>query len=256
MTDKAQPAYLYIHVPQSFIPTQSIVDPDTGRPYFRFTMMEDFETTFLAKLIMSDGSTEDVTNKVHWSIGTFPDKETRPPGKVSSNSKNPNVLRGVERGFVELSAFFEGKATMSVTAELEILESDLLVYAPDGCVYKVPGEIWLGQKEKHSKAKVERITWSEKDRKRLPEEVWNMLANEAVVANVPNPVQKPFDDSLGHAPADNVTCFLLNLNSVALSYSPRPSPAPKPTSQSQKVPKPGRPKSATQAKTPPTRRKR
>jgi hypothetical protein len=48
-----------------------------------------------------------------------------------------------------------------------------------------------------------------------------MLENEVALANVPGGATPPGPSQKNIAPSDNITCFLLNLNSIMLSYSPK-----------------------------------
>jgi hypothetical protein len=81
-----------------------------------------------------------------------------------------------------------------------------------------------------------------------------MLENEVTLANVPSGITAPLPAVDSTEPSDNITCFLLNLNSIALSYSPKTPPPPLvPLVPSQEPPGP---KPAAKTKSPPTRRKR
>ncbi|NTX33618.1 hypothetical protein HUA74_01240 [Myxococcus sp. CA051A] len=94
-------------------------------------------------------------------------------------------------------------------AECIVDQSDLLIYAPDGNLYWVKPEMWQS---------AERISL---DSESLSSALKPLLENEAVVANLPEP-RKPATSSESPVGgrAEPITCFLLNLNSILLSYSP------------------------------------
>ncbi|WP_338864283.1 hypothetical protein [Myxococcus stipitatus] len=118
----------------------------------------------------------------------------------------------------------EAKTTVSVD------ESDLLLFAPDGHVYWVTTEMWM---------KAEKFPINSK---RLNPALHTLLRNEAVVANIPN-VPYPVEQAAqGRATpeasrAEPITCFLLNLNSILLSYTP--STKLRPAEQDPSPPIPG-----------------
>lgn len=100
-------------------------------------------------------------------------------------------------------------------AELTVNESDLLVYAPDGNVYWVKTEAWMNA----PKFPI--------DSKSLNNALLPLLKNEAVVANIPNsnippapPLPAKARGKQVESRAEPITCFLLNLNSILLSYTP------------------------------------
>ncbi|MFY0580482.1 hypothetical protein ACN28S_45155 [Cystobacter fuscus] len=99
----------------------------------------------------------------------------------------------------------------------------MLVYAPDGFVYRIPTEVWTHVPKKKHKHKQHDHHVTRYEPGHLPDSVKNMLNNEVTLANVPNhstaviPPSKPGDRSA----SDNITCFLLNLNSIMMSYSPK-----------------------------------
>jgi hypothetical protein len=107
---------------------------------------------------------------------------------------------------------------LEARARLWVDESDLLLYAPDGKVYWLPTETWTKAKSFDPK--------HPQDMKKLAKALLPLLKNETVVANIPHHVAHERAGSAGanisapSAPAEPVTCFLLNLNSILLSYSP------------------------------------
>jgi hypothetical protein len=106
-------------------------------------------------------------------------------------------------------------------ARLWVDESDLLLYAPDGRIYWLPTKMWMRAKSFDPKEL--------KDLKQLSKAILPLLKNETVVANIPHEAhgqpdgrsQRSDGASAGPTePAEPVTCFLLNLNSILLSYAP------------------------------------
>ena len=128
--------------------------------------------------------------------------------------------------------------TLSMLMEINVEGSTLLIYAPDGFVYQVPATIWGDPSNA--------IHVSD-----LSEPIQTLLANEVTVANIPQPplsqngtsttaglsqnitsTTAGADTTVGNS-SDNITCFLLNLNSILLSRTPpRPTTSkPQPVAQ-------------------------
>ncbi|QSQ23955.1 hypothetical protein JY651_02935 [Pyxidicoccus parkwayensis] len=108
---------------------------------------------------------------------------------------------------------------LKAVAQAYVDESDVLLYAPDGRVYWLPTEMWTKAQSFDPK--------HPHDMKHLAKALLPLIKNEAVVANIPREVgfdgseAPPRQTSLApSAPAEPVTCFLLNLNSILLSYTP------------------------------------
>ncbi|WP_147332772.1 hypothetical protein [Archangium gephyra] len=241
-----KPSHLHVFTTDTFIPTRTHYDPGTKTTQIQCTMLEDFPTEFVACLVMSDGTTYELgTDELTWT----------PMGKAVEPGKKPNILKGMGKGKALLKIKKKDEPQLDAVVHIEVMQSDLLVYAPDGKVYKVPGSVWRG--DPSPAKKVEVLGWRNKE---LPDPIWNMLANEVTVANVPNVVRN-LEPGTAHQPpagqledpkTDNVTCFLLNLNSIALSYSP---PQVK-TGTVKKEPKSGGSGSSGSSSTAPSRRKR
>ncbi|HZI05389.1 MAG TPA: hypothetical protein VEZ71_15260, partial [Archangium sp.] len=120
---------------------------------------------------------------------------------------------------VTLVAEYEG---FTGVGTLTVEESDLLIYAPDGYVYRVPKDVWALKAD----------SWVDKNPNptnppqpvpgvvarynsgNLPA-IQKQLAKAMEVANIPN----PSGDKAGSGTSgnDNITCFLLNLNSILLN---------------------------------------
>ncbi|MCP3144106.1 hypothetical protein [Pyxidicoccus xibeiensis] len=107
-------------------------------------------------------------------------------------------------------------AHLEARAKVWVDESDLLVYAPDGRIYWLHTKKWMKAKSFDPK--------DLKDLKKLSKAVLPLLKNEAVVANIPHSASATEGEGTGEvapaAGAEPVTCFLLNLNSILMSYSP------------------------------------
>jgi hypothetical protein len=111
---------------------------------------------------------------------------------------------------------------LEARARLWVDESDLLLYAPDGRVYWLPTKMWTKARSFNPKEL--------KDLKHLSKAIIPLLKNETVVANIPHHVGQEVEGKPNYAggsiekpvgePAEPVTCFLLNLNSILLSYTP------------------------------------
>ncbi|QSQ13620.1 hypothetical protein [Myxococcus landrumensis] len=119
---------------------------------------------------------------------------------------------------------------LEAKAFVTVDESDLLLFAPDGHVYWVTTEMWM---------KAEKFPI---DSKRLNPALHTLLRNETVVANIPNipyPDEQAAQSSTPSAAgrAEPITCFLLNLNSILLSYTP--STKLRPAEQDPSPPIPG-----------------
>jgi hypothetical protein len=114
---------------------------------------------------------------------------------------------------------------LRATAKACVDESDVLLYAPDGRVYWLPTEVWTKAKSFDPR--------HPHDMKHLAKALMPLLKNEAVVANIPHDAEQAASEAPRQAlsapsePAEPVTCFLLNLNSILLSYTPSQSLAPK-----------------------------
>ncbi|WPB80743.1 hypothetical protein KYC5002_16605 [Archangium violaceum] len=215
---------------------------------FRATLVEGFSSRFTAHVIdPRSGRPKDITTSVKWESVSLPGSG----GSFETEWKQQELhLKGLTKGNALLQATYRKR---SLQIKIEILESDMLVYAPDGFVYQIPTEVWTGAAEtnpkEHHPDKVVRY-----HPEKLPLSVRNMLENEVTLANVPSGITGPLPAVGSTEPSDNITCFLLNLNSIALSYSPKTPPPPLVPLVPPKEP-PG-PKPAAKTKSPPTRRKR
>ncbi|GEN06535.1 hypothetical protein SAMN05443572_102354 [Myxococcus fulvus] len=91
-------------------------------------------------------------------------------------------------------------------------QSDVLIYAPDGHIYWINQELWQ---------QAERLSLTDP---RLSKDLPVLLKNETVVANLPVPQDTSLPVSSAsermEPAAEPITCFLLNLNSILLSYTP------------------------------------
>ncbi|EPX58889.1 hypothetical protein D187_003604 [Cystobacter fuscus DSM 2262] len=161
----------------------------------------------------------DITHEVEWVPGIV----AGGGGEfVPEWSKQELHLRGIRKGRATLSATYEGS---SLTVAIEILESDMLLYAPDGFIYRVPTEVWTHARPAppHDPNPTRVVRYRPEE---LPSHIQSLLENEVALANVPGGVNLPSPSQKDIAPSDNITCFLLNLNSIMLSYSPRKARAP------------------------------
>ncbi len=158
------------------------------------------------------GGQKDARSKVK-IVGTTKDGTAVLVKGVKPNAE-PAELIAVPRKGSPLPSGLEARACLWVD------ESDLLVYAPDGRVYWLPTKTWMRAKAFNPKEL--------KDLKHLSKAILPLLKNETVVANIPPQAHRGADGSAPPPggtiapgePAEPVTCFLLNLNSILLSYSP------------------------------------
>nr|QKW93877.1 serine/threonine-protein kinase PknK [Vitiosangium cumulatum] len=216
-------------------------DGGGGIPRFKLTLLEGFSTRVSAHVIDPDtGKPTDITEKVKWK----PLPVMGSGGHFIKEWQGSELhLKGRSKGHARLQATHQ---KYSLEVDVEILESDMLLYAPDGFVYRIPTEVWTRPKAIDPKdpnpKKVVRY-----HPERLPDHIQGMLRNDVTLANVPSGVTMPAPSQKSNDSSDNITCFLLNLNSLALSYSPQ-APVPPPASS--------RSKPAAKAKTTPARRKR
>lgn len=183
----------------------------------RVTILEGFTTKLTVWGVPTDNpkELENVTARMAFgvesgdgSIAIYqPDPSLVEVSGVTANTKPSFVLA---RPRVRDGTFPD----MEARAECTVDQADLLVYAPDGNVYWVKPEMWQN---------AEKIPI---DSKSLSSALKPLLDNEAVVANIPERVDSTTtrEVSAGSAPVDGraepITCFLLNLNSILLSYSP------------------------------------
>ncbi|MFY1830163.1 hypothetical protein ACN47A_29885 [Myxococcus fulvus] len=102
------------------------------------------------------------------------------------------------------------KTTAQIACTVE--QSDLLIYAPDGNIYWLKPEQWQ---------QAQRMSPTDS---RLTKDLPVLLKNETVVANLPVPLDASLPVSSAsermEPAAEPITCFLLNLNSILLSYTP------------------------------------
>jgi hypothetical protein len=240
-------------------PVTTYADTGSGLLTFSATLLEGFATRFSA-YVLEPGSSQprDITRKVKWtylpvvgSAGEFV--------KEWTNKKTELHLRGTKKGRAVLQASYEQR---EIRVAVEILESDMLLYAPDGFVYRIPTEVWTRASDAPpgTRDPTSVVRYRPEN---LPGHLQSMLQNEVALANVPSGVTMPTPPLARNdlTPSDNITCFLLNLNSIMLSYSPRPPKDPLINSpgrhSSLEAPKPASPKpAAPKARKAPSRGKR
>lgn len=246
-----QPATFYVSPVKVF-------HEEGGPPWFEATLLEGFTTQFSAYVLDSKGQSRNITSDVIWEA-----ELTAGSGGLFT------IDRKARKGAQEVAAVAlgTGRAVLKATYRgqqlligINILESDMLVYAPDGLVYRIPTEIWTHAKEAdpNDPHPIEVVWYKPEDIPRVK----GLLDEEVALANVPNRSTGPYPGPSA-APSDNITCFILNLNSIVMSYSPSPARQPR-SITTPMVPlsgpsKSGPTKSGTRtarAKTPSSRRKR
>jgi hypothetical protein len=197
-----------------------------GPPKLSTTLLQGFTATFTAYAFHPESGALEVPSGVHWEVQRDSEGEIE---FISHRDQHVVEVKATKTGVVKLQASIKNTPHKN-TLEITVDKSDLLVYAPDGYIYRIPKDLWahnpefwdhahnkdLTNPDHHIPGKVVRY---EKDK--LPKGVQTLLASEVAAANLLPPVCQ-----------DNITCFLLNLNSVILSHTP-----PNPTTSSNK-PKP------------------
>ncbi|MCP3162686.1 hypothetical protein [Myxococcus qinghaiensis] len=183
----------------------------------RVTILEGFTTKLTVWGVPTDNPKilENVTDRMAFvvdsgdsSIAIYqPDPSLVEVSGVTANTKPSSVVatpRSKDGTFPDIKA----------CADCTVDQADLLIYAPDGNLYWVKPEQW-----QHA----EKIPI---DSPSLSCSVKPLLDNEAVVANIPEKADPSvsqegrFHEGPGGARAEPITCFLLNLNSILLSYKP------------------------------------
>ncbi|NVJ24986.1 hypothetical protein HUW62_27540 [Myxococcus sp. AM011] len=182
----------------------------------RVTILEGFTTKLTVWGVPTDNpqTLENVTDRMAFgvesgdgSIAIYqPDPSLVEVSGVTANTKPSFVVatpRSKDGTFPDIKA----------RAECTVDQADLLIYAPDGNVYWVKPEQWQN---------AEKIPI---DSKSLSAALKPLLDNEAVVANIPERVDSTAsrEGRVHESPdarAEPITCFLLNLNSILLSYTP------------------------------------
>jgi hypothetical protein len=216
-----------------------------GPPKLSTTLLKGFTTSFTAYVLHPEGHPEGGTPMP--LSGVWWEKSSDSEGDIEflSPQDQPRVeVKGTRPGVVRLQASL-GNSPFKNTVEITVDESDLLLYAPDGYVYRVPKEAWAHNTEfwaQHKELTNPRHLVPGQvvryDRKHLPQDVENLLANEVMVANIPLTINpNTLDPNLTKSPDTTspevgfecmaIWCFLLNLNSILLSYT-QPSRATQP----------------------------
>ncbi|MFP2912381.1 hypothetical protein ACLESD_46640 [Pyxidicoccus sp. 3LFB2] len=213
---------------------------DSRYVYFFFrtdhvNIMEGFTTKLevMGALRSDPNKQENVTGLMDFTIKMSEKGELKPSHiEIVDQTSTYVEVKGTGPGALPASLIakprkdkVEELPKMKATAKLFVDESDLLIYAPDGNVYWLKTEEWM-------KATKYPVTAKELEVLRP------LLENEAVVANIPHTAGQAPQGRPNHAggsspkgeagpPAEPVTCFLLNLNSILLSYSPHKGLAPR-----------------------------
>ena len=151
-------------------------------------------TTYLAVFGVDDtGGTHPITSEVAWTLNgeSIDSSKTSANGITLSTAANGQVQATsttIEQT-VTLGAAYAGLKT---DVKLTDQASDLLIYAPDGKIYRIHKDVWASQQ-------VVPVT-------SLAEAVETELAGEVRATNITTP-----------STSENITCFLLNLNSILLN---------------------------------------
>ncbi|MCY1020811.1 hypothetical protein [Pyxidicoccus sp. MSG2] len=200
-------------------------------------ILEGFTTELKVMGVPKDNPNvpENVTQFVDFKVNpkkSPEEKEARAQVKVVSRTDEAVTVKGVKPSGEPADFLATPKKGsplprgLEARARLWVDESDLLVYAPDGKVYWLPTEAWMKAKSFDPK--------HPQDMKKLAKALVPLLRNEAVVANIPHHVEHERAGAAGDnisasaaVPAEPVTCFLLNLNSILLSYTPSKELEPK-----------------------------
>ncbi|MFY2564140.1 hypothetical protein ACN469_41500 [Corallococcus terminator] len=183
----------------------------------RVTILEGFTTKLTVWGVPTDDpkNLENVTDRMAFGLDSSdgsiaiyqPDPSILEVSGHTANTKPSDVIawpRSKDGTFPDIEA----------RAKCSVDQADLLIYAPDGNLYWVKPEQW-----QHS----EKIPI---DSKSLSCALKTLIDNEAVVANIPEQADSSasregrFHEGPGGARAEPITCFLLNLNSILLSYKP------------------------------------
>jgi hypothetical protein len=237
----------------SISPALVILEKNKGSgkmsPRFSTTIFKGFTTALTASIVGTGGAASG-ENPAWWSW-----KVTGGSGSVTlskSSQQQPVItmtgqvveVTGLTAGVVTLQASYShtDPTTKNVvvlftnTVELTVEETDLLIYAPDGFVYRVPHGVWANPNMQgvlppdKQQQPVQVLTMD-----KLSESVQSLLIAQVPVANVPEPLPSPKPPGTTEVgePSENITCFLLNLNSILLMPPPATPPQPPP---------PGKPK--------------
>ncbi|MFP2933750.1 hypothetical protein ACLESO_53175 [Pyxidicoccus sp. 3LG] len=197
-------------------------------------VLEDFTTELTVMGVPRDNPNEpeNVTRHVELKVarvpvGASPDERARV--KILRRNKGDTAfqVKGVKANsdpaVLVARPLKNGPLPANLVADAKVWvdESDLLVYAPDGRVYWLPTKTWRKAQSFDPSHPDNHTTPAIKD---LSKVLLPLLKNETVVANIPHGADKPARPSAGlelpGAGAEPVTCFLLNLNSILMSYSP------------------------------------
>ncbi|MCP3058060.1 hypothetical protein LXT21_04630 [Myxococcus sp. K38C18041901] len=184
----------------------------------RVTLLEGFSTQVSVWGVPSRSPNvpENVTSKMNFRIEGN-------DGSIGISQPSPDVLQisGLDDNIKPVTVVAAPRNNdtefprIEARVECSVDQSDLLIYAPDGNIYWLKPEEWQ---------KAQKLSPTDKS---LTGDLDTLLKNETVVANLPVPanVAAPTNtaaENLSDA-AEPITCFLLNLNSILLSYSPSPN---------------------------------
>lgn len=171
------------------------------------TVLKGITTCFTASWLNDNGSPGTVT----WSLTGTSNAKTELSVIAGQAQVTPSTVGTMQ--LEATSANPQGSCTVQLTVE----ESDLLISAPDGYVYRVPRAVWANAQSNSaggspSSTAVRRYLPSE-----LSQTVQDLLTHGVEAANIPNPAIQNHTSLTAGEPSDNITCFLLNLNSLLLN---------------------------------------
>lgn len=230
---------------------------NSGEQKLSATLLDGFAYGFSAYLLDSEsGAPKNVTaDGTTWEPFTIPPlKKGGRNGQITCDQKptSPeNSVKAESPGWVGLRVTYE---SLESRVEIFVDASDLMLYAPDGYVYRIPTAVWTSAKDAPPEQTPPTQVVVRYDRKNLPAPVKLLLDNEVTVANIPEvladcDIDPGVRSNKGPGESDNITCFLLNLNSILLSYSP-------PMSGNPAVPENPLSEPVSKARAPSSRRKR
>ncbi|XXF76535.1 hypothetical protein P2318_26270 [Myxococcaceae bacterium GXIMD 01537] len=200
------------------------------------TLLEEFTYNFAVRITQSDSPEQHAFNGDATAVSSDPERVTAEykPGLLGGTVAGELLVHGVRKDLpgedpVVVTLTTDTTPAAQCQVFLRVMESDMLVVAPTGSVYRVPPAVWM-----QGTALGEEYQTVEYNFEALPQGVRAMVQNDTVAANIPN---EPRDGASGEGeatakrksrrkhgtqfdPGEPVTCFLLNLRSIAMSSMP------------------------------------
>lgn len=216
MTDTKTPSqYLYV------FPAQMQKYPDVPQLVYEAPIVNGFSQNFTAMLVKPDtGENKNVSGQTSCIPRDIP-PEQGGGGKVHvvyEGVSNWFSVTGTVPGAVWLDFSHPPKKTNETkesnesftTSVLVVVDnSDLLLYAPDGMIYQVPVSVWKGNAAVKAYAL-----------QNMTPPIQTMLNSNVSLANLPHLLPPPASrtgEASAAGPSENITCYLVNLNSLLLA---------------------------------------